>query len=153
LNRIDEIVNFNELTQADIAHIVEIQLHELGQRLASTRLSLIVTDAAKDWLTRAGYDPAYGARRSSASYSARSGTSWLSPSWRAIHRWDTVTVDIAGQGAEAPCDNEPGARGRGAEALPVRTALRGRPGAALTVLRGPCCAWTWPLCSCVPPLS
>ena len=62
LNRNDEIVNFKELTQADIARIVDIQLRGLERRLVSRRLSLVVTDAAKAWLARAGYDPAYGAR-------------------------------------------------------------------------------------------
>ena len=62
LNRVDEIVNFNELSQADIAQIVGIQLRDLDKRLAARRLSLVVTDAAKDWLARRGYDPVYGAR-------------------------------------------------------------------------------------------
>jgi ATP-dependent Clp protease ATP-binding subunit ClpB len=103
LNRIDEIVNFNELTQADIAHIVEIQLHELGQRLASRRLSLIVTDAAKDWLARAGYDPAYGARPLKRLIQRTIGDQLALALLEGKYTdGDTVTVDIAGQGAEAP---------------------------------------------------
>jgi ATP-dependent Clp protease ATP-binding subunit ClpB len=62
LNRIDEIVHFRQLTEQDIARIVDIQLRALDKRLAARRLSLVVTDAAKGWLARRGYDPVYGAR-------------------------------------------------------------------------------------------
>jgi ATP-dependent Clp protease ATP-binding subunit ClpB len=62
LNRIDEIVEFRELTEADIAQVVVIQLRGLARRLASRRLSLVVTGGAEDWLARRGYDPVYGAR-------------------------------------------------------------------------------------------
>jgi ATP-dependent Clp protease ATP-binding subunit ClpB len=62
LNRIDEIVHFRALTEADIAQIVEIQLRDLDRRLAERRLGLTVTDAARTWLARRGYDPVYGAR-------------------------------------------------------------------------------------------
>jgi ATP-dependent Clp protease ATP-binding subunit ClpB len=62
LNRIDEIVTFRSLTQADLARVVDIQLHGLTARLAERRLTLDVTPAAKDWLAMRGYDPAYGAR-------------------------------------------------------------------------------------------
>jgi ATP-dependent Clp protease ATP-binding subunit ClpB len=62
LNRIDEIVHFRQLTEQDIARIVDIQLRALDKRLAARRLSLVVTDAAKGWLAQRGYDPVYGAR-------------------------------------------------------------------------------------------
>jgi ATP-dependent Clp protease ATP-binding subunit ClpB len=62
INRIDEIVVFRALTEADISQIVDIQLKHLDRRLADRRLSLQVTDAARDWLSHRGYDPAYGAR-------------------------------------------------------------------------------------------
>jgi ATP-dependent Clp protease ATP-binding subunit ClpB len=62
LNRIDEVVYFKELTEADIAQILSIQLRDLDKRLAARRLSLVVTDEAKAWLARRGYDPVYGAR-------------------------------------------------------------------------------------------
>ena len=61
LNRIDEIVEFRALTEADIATIVDIQLRDLDKRLAARRLSLVVTDAAKAWLARRGLRP--GLRR------------------------------------------------------------------------------------------
>ena len=62
VNRIDDIVRFRELTEDDLAAIVEIQLRALGERLADKRLTLRVTDAAKAALAREGYDPAFGAR-------------------------------------------------------------------------------------------
>jgi ATP-dependent Clp protease ATP-binding subunit ClpB len=62
LNRIDEIVHFRALTEDDIRQIVEIQLRDLDRRLAHRRLGLVVTDGARAWLARRGYDPVYGAR-------------------------------------------------------------------------------------------
>ena len=62
INRIDEIVRFRELTEDDLAHIVEIQLRGLRSRLASRRIGLEVTDAAMAALAHQGYDPAFGAR-------------------------------------------------------------------------------------------
>jgi ATP-dependent Clp protease ATP-binding subunit ClpB len=62
LNRIDEIVRFRLLTEEDIAAIVVIQLRLLEERVAARRLSLQVTEAARQWLAHRGYDPAYGAR-------------------------------------------------------------------------------------------
>ncbi len=62
LNRIDEIVVFEELTRDQIAEIVELQLARLRERLAERRIELDLTDAAKEALADAGWDPAYGAR-------------------------------------------------------------------------------------------
>jgi ATP-dependent Clp protease ATP-binding subunit ClpB len=62
LNRIDEIVYFRSLTEEDLREVVAIQLRTLANRVAERRLTLEVTDAAKDWLARKGYDPVYGAR-------------------------------------------------------------------------------------------
>jgi ATP-dependent Clp protease ATP-binding subunit ClpB len=62
LNRLDEIVLFDALTQDELSHIVELQLGLLEKRLAVRRISIEVTDAAKTWLSETGYDPAYGAR-------------------------------------------------------------------------------------------
>jgi ATP-dependent Clp protease ATP-binding subunit ClpB len=62
LNRIDDIVRFRTLSESDISAIVAIQLAGLERRLASRRLSLVVTDEAVAWLGHRGYDPAYGAR-------------------------------------------------------------------------------------------
>ncbi|MCU1459966.1 MAG: clpB [Acidimicrobiales bacterium] len=63
INRIDEIVRFRPLTEADIERIVDIQLESLRARLATTRrLVLDVTSDARHWLAKTGYDPTYGAR-------------------------------------------------------------------------------------------
>ncbi|CAA9231612.1 MAG: ClpB protein [uncultured Acidimicrobiales bacterium] len=62
LNRIDEIVRFRSLTEADIERIVHIQVRHLATRLAARRLTLDVSDDAAAWLARVGYDPTYGAR-------------------------------------------------------------------------------------------
>lgn len=62
LNRLDEVVLFDALTKDDLAHIVDLQLALLEQRLAVRRITISVTDAARAWLAETGYDPAYGAR-------------------------------------------------------------------------------------------
>jgi ATP-dependent Clp protease ATP-binding subunit ClpB len=62
LNRIDEIVEFQALTRDQIGSIVDLQLQRLRGRLAERRLTLELTDAAKEALGDAGWDPAYGAR-------------------------------------------------------------------------------------------
>ena len=62
LNRLDEIVLFEALTKDDLAHIVDLQLSLLEKRLAVRRISIEVTEAAREWLADTGYDPAYGAR-------------------------------------------------------------------------------------------
>jgi ATP-dependent Clp protease ATP-binding subunit ClpB len=62
INRIDDIVNFRSLTEADLEHIVDIQLKGLIDRLAQRRITLQVTAGAKHALAADGFDPAYGAR-------------------------------------------------------------------------------------------
>ena len=62
LNRVDEVVVFRALTEAELGRIVEIQLDGLRKRLAERRITLEVTDAAKTHLARVGYDPVFGAR-------------------------------------------------------------------------------------------
>jgi len=62
VNRIDEIVEFRALSREQIAEIVELQLARLRGRLAERELSLELTDAAKEAIAEAGWDPTYGAR-------------------------------------------------------------------------------------------
>jgi ATP-dependent Clp protease ATP-binding subunit ClpB len=62
VNRIDEIVVFHALDEANIANIARIQLKLLEQRLASMEMTLEVTDAAVAEVARAGFDPVFGAR-------------------------------------------------------------------------------------------
>ena len=62
VNRIDDIVRFRELTEADLARIVDIQVRGLADRVAAKRMTLVVTDGARGVLAREGFDPAFGAR-------------------------------------------------------------------------------------------
>jgi ATP-dependent Clp protease ATP-binding subunit ClpB len=62
LNRIDEVVVFRRLTQADLAKIVDIQLRRAGDRVAVAGYHLEITEAAKGYLAETGYDPVFGAR-------------------------------------------------------------------------------------------
>ena len=62
LNRLDEVVLFDALSQDDLAHIVDLQLAAFDARLAPRRITVSVSEAAKKWLTTTGYDPLYGAR-------------------------------------------------------------------------------------------
>ncbi len=62
LNRLDEIVIFEALTKDELAEIVDLQLGLLERRLAVRRITITVSDAAREWLADKGYDPAYGAR-------------------------------------------------------------------------------------------
>ena len=62
LNRLDDIVVFHALDVKQLKSIVGIQLAAMGRRLVDRRLTLDVTDAAKDWLATNGFDPVYGAR-------------------------------------------------------------------------------------------
>ena len=62
LNRVDEIIVFSPLGRDEIAQIVDIQLRLLQERLAARRLTVRLTDAARDHLADMGFDPTYGAR-------------------------------------------------------------------------------------------
>jgi len=62
LNRVDEIIVFHALTEADLKKIVEIQLGRLRDRLGERNIRLELTDAAKEYVVKVGYDPAFGAR-------------------------------------------------------------------------------------------
>src|SRR6185295_12356548 len=62
LNRVDEMIVFHALTEAQLKKIIEIQLELLRKRLEDRKVSLDMTDAAMTHLVRAGYDPAFGAR-------------------------------------------------------------------------------------------
>ena len=62
LNRVDEIVLFKPLTQSELESIVDLQMAELGERLAEQQIGLSVTPAARRLIAERGYDPVYGAR-------------------------------------------------------------------------------------------
>ncbi len=62
LNRIDEIITFQQLSQQEIAQVVRLQLNRVQQMLEPQGFRLDVTDHAVQWLAEAGYDPDFGAR-------------------------------------------------------------------------------------------
>jgi ATP-dependent Clp protease ATP-binding subunit ClpB len=62
LNRLDDVVVFRALGSEELTGIVDIQVGVFARRLAARRLTLRVTDAAKEWLALNGFDPVYGAR-------------------------------------------------------------------------------------------
>jgi ATP-dependent Clp protease ATP-binding subunit ClpC len=62
LNRIDEIIIFNVLKLEDVVKMVDLQMKEVGGRLTELGLTTELTDAARQWLARQGYDPQFGAR-------------------------------------------------------------------------------------------
>jgi ATP-dependent Clp protease ATP-binding subunit ClpB len=62
VNRLDDVLVFEQLGLAELTRIVEVQLEQLAKRLADRRLSLSVSDDAKRWLAERGFDPVYGAR-------------------------------------------------------------------------------------------
>jgi ATP-dependent Clp protease ATP-binding subunit ClpB len=96
LNRLDDIVVFSSLGSEQLAAIVELQVDRLAKRLANRRLTLEVTDAAREWLAISGFDPVYGARPLRRLVQTAIGD----PLARAllggaIRDGDTVAVDVA----------------------------------------------------------
>jgi len=99
LNRVDEVVVFRALTEAELARIVEIQLEGLRRRLGERRIELEVMEAARAWLARSGYDPVFGARPLKRAIQREVET----PVARMIvggrlRDGGTVRVDVAGDG-------------------------------------------------------
>ncbi len=62
LNRIDEVIVFHPLTREQILQIVDLQVHEVDQRLAERGVHIELSEAARAWLAQEGYDPQFGAR-------------------------------------------------------------------------------------------
>ena len=62
INRIDEIIVFHELTEEQLRSIVDLLVKDLQKRLADRKLGVELTEEAKSWLAKEGYDPIYGAR-------------------------------------------------------------------------------------------
>jgi ATP-dependent Clp protease ATP-binding subunit ClpC len=62
INRVDEIIVFNQLTPEDVEEIVDIQMEEIAERLAEQGLEVELTQEARAWLAREGFDPQFGAR-------------------------------------------------------------------------------------------
>src|SRR5690606_29914043 len=62
LNRVDDIIVFRPLDMADLKHIVDLQLERLRKMPDEQKLTLVLTDEAREFISQEGYDPAYGAR-------------------------------------------------------------------------------------------
>ncbi len=62
INRIDEIIVFHQLTEEQLRQIVDLLVKDLQERLAERKLNIELTEKAKSWLAKEGYDPVYGAR-------------------------------------------------------------------------------------------
>ena len=62
LNRVDEIITFKPLSIQDVERIVDLQMKEIQSRLSEYGLSVVLTEPARAWLAREGFDPAFGAR-------------------------------------------------------------------------------------------
>jgi ATP-dependent Clp protease ATP-binding subunit ClpB len=99
LNRLDEILVFDVLTPEELGRIVDIQVTRLAKRLADRQLALDVTPAAREWLTRTGYDPVYGARPLRRLVATAIGDSLAKALLSGeIRDGDTVVVDTAPSG-------------------------------------------------------
>jgi len=99
LNRLDDIVLFDALSLEEIGQIVDLQVELLGRRLADRRLTLDVSEGAREWLALEGYDPAYGARPLRRLVQKEIGDR-LARGLLAgdIHDGDTLHVDLADGG-------------------------------------------------------
>ena len=62
INRLDDVIVFDPLSLEELGKIVDLQVEQVARRLKSRRITLDVTDAAREFLAMDGYDPAYGAR-------------------------------------------------------------------------------------------
>ncbi len=62
LNRLDEIIVFHELTEEQLRQVVDLLAKDLQKRLLERKLGVEITEKAKSWLAKEGYDPVYGAR-------------------------------------------------------------------------------------------
>ena len=97
LNRLDDIVMFHPLTREELGGIVDIQVKGVAQRLTDRRITLDVTDSAREWLANTGYDPAYGARPLRRLVQAEVGDQLARMLLAGkVHDGDTVLVDQTG---------------------------------------------------------
>ena len=62
INRIDEIIVFHQLTEEQLRQIVDLMVKDLQERLADRKLNIELSEEAKSWLAKEGYDPVFGAR-------------------------------------------------------------------------------------------
>ena len=114
LNRLDDIVMFQALSEDDLAQIVELSVDALQRRLKDRRLVLAVTPDARAWLAERGYDPVFGARPLrrliQSEIQDRLAMAILSGG---VHDGDLVRVDVAADGSQLVLTSEGAAEGTG----------------------------------------
>ena len=97
INRLDELVMFHPLTREELGGIVDIQVAQVSARLTERRITLDVTDSAREWLANTGYDPAYGARPLRRLVQTEVGDQLARMLLAGqVHAGDTVLVDQTG---------------------------------------------------------
>ena len=97
INRLDDLIVFDPLTRDELAHIVDIQVKAVADRLTERRISLDVTKSAREWLADRGYDPAFGARPLRRLVQSEVGDQLARMLLSgAVHDGDTVLVDQTG---------------------------------------------------------
>ncbi len=100
INRLDDVLIFDALSEEQLEHIVDIQLTSLGRRLEARRLKLQVSDDARKWLAERGFDPVYGARPLRRLVQHAIGDQLARELLAgAVHDGDVVTVEVASDGA------------------------------------------------------
>ncbi|GAA4485559.1 ATP-dependent chaperone ClpB [Rhodococcus olei] len=99
INRLDDVVIFDPLSEEQLESIVDIQLDQLSTRLAARRLTLEVSDSARFWLAVRGYDPLYGARPLRRLIQQAIGDQLAKKLLAGeVHDGDTVPVTVSGDG-------------------------------------------------------
>lgn len=97
INRLDDLIVFDPLTRDELAHIVDIQVKAVADRLTERRITLDVTKSAREWLADRGYDPAFGARPLRRLVQSEVGDQLARMLLSgAVHDGDTVLVDQTG---------------------------------------------------------
>jgi ATP-dependent Clp protease ATP-binding subunit ClpC len=117
LNRLDDTIVFHELAEEQLRKIIDLMLKDLGDRLGGRNITLDLTDKAKNWLSKEGYDPVYGARPLRRAIEKYLETPLSSKLLRnELKDGDTVKVDVDKEGkltfktktaSKAPAKSEP----------------------------------------------
>jgi ATP-dependent Clp protease ATP-binding subunit ClpC len=117
LNRLDDTIVFHELGEDQLRKIIDLMLKDLGDRLGGRNIALDLTDKAKNWLSKEGYDPVYGARPLRRAIEKYLETPLSSKLLRnELKDGDTVKVDVDKEGKltfktktafKAPAKSEP----------------------------------------------
>jgi ATP-dependent Clp protease ATP-binding subunit ClpC len=99
INRIDEIIVFHELTKEQLRSIVDLMLNDVQQRLSERKVTIEITNKAKSWLAKVGYDPTFGARPLRRAIEQHLENPLSSKLLRGeFGEGDTVSISIKGEG-------------------------------------------------------